>query len=111
LNDPRLKKQQKVLKSTQDKEIEEAFKEVSSTPEGQTVLRFFMETLGWKEPMLAINPKTQEIIELSTIYNVSKRDVWMTVRELIPVKQLNAIEMEKKRHVRIPKPMGDEAKH
>jgi hypothetical protein len=79
-----------------EKELQLAFRRLAKTPDGILVLRWLMELLGWKAPMLAMKPSTNEIVESSTIYNVSKRDVWITIRQMLPPHILNPIEMERK---------------
>jgi hypothetical protein len=79
-----------------EKELRAAARRIARTPDGQLFLRWLMDVLGWKAPMLALKPGTQEIVENSTIYNVSKRDVWFQVRALLPHNLINLIEAERK---------------
>lgn len=82
------------VKTSQD-EIKHHFKEVAATESGKEVLRWFMKECGFKEPVLALTRDTGEISVHNTVYNVSKRDVWIQARTWIPVKMRNVIESDK----------------
>lgn len=97
MTDPRIEARHKarVIEETEeDKQRRIAFRAVAKTPEGQWVLRWFMEETGFKAPVLAMVGST--ISPTDTIYNVSKRDVWIAARKHIPWDLLNAIEAERK---------------
>jgi hypothetical protein len=93
-----LSKQQprKVEMSKAEKELQLAIRRLAKTPDGILVLRWLMHRLGWKDPLLVINPVTNEIVPTSTVNNVARRDVWTEIRQQLPPHILNPIEMERK---------------
>lgn len=97
MSDPRVEARRKTLdvpQTDENKQLCAAFKAVAKTDEGQIVLRWLMEQTGFKAPTLAMHNNT--ISPTDTVYNVSKRDVWIAARKFIPWDLLNAIEAERK---------------
>ena len=84
-----------------NKELREAFRQVSKTKAGQTVLKWLMGYCGYhdcstvRQVTIAPDGKSQilgDILPLASIHNESKRATWADVRKLIPAPQLIQIE-------------------
>lgn len=94
--DERLQSPPKKIEKTQEqKDLERAFKDVAATEEGRMVLFHLMTLCGYKEPSMVLNPVTNEILTNTSMWNESKRGVWLDIRKKIPPKSLNVIEMER----------------
>lgn len=78
-----------------DKELRQAFARLTKTEDGVKVMRHIMTECGFKESSMVMNATTNEILPMSSLWNESKRGVWIDVRRMIPHKQLNLIEMER----------------
>ena len=74
-------------------EIRSAFSKVSQTQEGAIVFRHLMNICGFKLPSLVRN-SDGDILFNSSLYNETRRTVYLEVRKLIPNKRLNQIEKE-----------------
>lgn len=78
-----------------DKELRQAFARLAKTEDGIKVMRHIMAECGFKESSMVMNAATHEILPMSSLWNESKRGVWIDIRKMIPHKQLNIIEMER----------------
>lgn len=67
-------------KKSEPSDLQRAYELVANTPEGLEVLRDIFEWSLYDRDTLAVNHNTGEINALSTIYNKSKRDLWLRVR-------------------------------
>jgi hypothetical protein len=85
------------------KKLKDAFRKVSATEAGRDILKYLMDECGFKRPSIVrqINMSADgksmqygDILPNSTIYNETRRDVWLTMRQHIPAVNLNLIEME-----------------
>lgn len=99
----RLKRE--IQKKEKDTDLQKNYRQVAKTVAGQAVLRDIMENkCGFKLPSVVRETRISEdgrsvsvgdILPISTMYNDSKRDVWIEIRKMIPVELVNTIEMEK----------------
>ena len=72
--------------------LEQAFKVVADIEAGRQVLRYVMELTGYQEKLMTYNPGTSELNPQATLYNFSKRDMWLELREFITPRQRCLIE-------------------
>lgn len=74
-------------------ELEKAYAAVMSFPEGIRVLRHILEITGYSsDEIKTYDPSTSELNANATIYNLSKRDVWLEVKKFITPKQQCVLE-------------------
>lgn len=87
-----------------NKQLMADFRKVLSTPAGVNVFQWIMNECGFKETNIVRQVTISEdgkrqifgdILPLSSTYNESKRDVWITIRKNIPPHLLNNVEREK----------------
>lgn len=93
-----------VERPAEEQKIVKAFQQVAGTAAGVDVLRWIMDQCGYKLPstvrQMNMSPdgksiQVGDILPLSTTYNESKRDVWLTIRKMVRTDRLNLIEMER----------------
>lgn len=78
-----------------DKEkLERAFEVIMAHAEGVEVLRHIMELSGYQKELMTYNNQF-ELNTNATIYNLSKRDIWIEIRKLLSAKNLSEIENPK----------------
>lgn len=73
--------------------LNQAFRLVASTPEGVEVLRHVLWLTGFASPLITYSRESLELNGMASIYNVSKRDVWMEIRKRLPAQLLREIEI------------------
>jgi hypothetical protein len=81
-------------KSEAQHKLENAFKAIAKTDNGQVVFQHIMQMCGFKQTSMIFNPTTHELVENSTIWNEAKRGVWLDLRKQIPVEYRNLIEKD-----------------
>ena len=86
------KKVQDDARAKRDKELRNAFIIVCTKAEGILVMRHLMQTCGYEKSDTTMDPATGEINPLASIYNQSRRNVYVELRRLIPVKFRTKIE-------------------
>ncbi len=74
------------------KRLKADFARVASTEAGRNVFRWLAEQCGVFKPSVVAHPDTGEIFTNSTVYNESRRGLYLTMRGYIPAKQRIAIE-------------------
>jgi hypothetical protein len=67
---------------------------VASTEEGIDFLRFLMHRCGYQMPSVT-QISTGDISITNTVYNESRRNLWLEIRKLIPEDKLILVEHEK----------------
>lgn len=72
--------------------LRKAFEAVAEWPDGLTVLRHIYALSGYGLDVKRFDPNTNEILPNATLYNLSKRDVWLKVKPLLPPHILAKIE-------------------
>ena len=72
--------------------IKQAVANVAKTLDGRLFLRMLRNSCGGDGFHVMMNPNTGEINKDLLMVNDSKRDLWLEIRQLIPVKELIAIE-------------------
>lgn len=75
-------------------ELEKAYAAVMSFPEGLTVLRHILGVTGYADILKTYDPQTSELNVNATLYNLSKRDVWIQIKEYLTPKQQCILEEE-----------------
>ena len=75
-------------------ELERAYSAVISSREGVIVLKHIMEVTGFNHELKTYNPATSELNIHATLYNLSKRDVWIRVKDFLTPKQQSFLEEE-----------------
>lgn len=85
------------------KRVKAAFEKVLSTKQGVDVFKTIMEECGFKsssvirEMHVSADGKTAtpgEILPFCTVYNESRRDVWLSLRRYMSPESVNKIEKE-----------------
>lgn len=69
------------------------FAKVAATESGQRVLRWLAHFLGFKQSSLTMSENGELLIQ-AIVHNEARRNVWLDIRKLIPIKALNEIEKE-----------------
>jgi hypothetical protein len=91
------KRQEEALKNAEAeiKVIREIISIATSTEEGIIFARYLMNQCGFQRPSVVANQQTGEININSTIYMEARRNIWLDLRKMIPIKTLKKIEFEK----------------
>ena len=63
-----------------------------ATPEGIRVLRYLQETCGFTKSSIGGNPALGMDVSIGTIYNDSRRGVYLELRQLLPPRILKQSE-------------------
>lgn len=58
------------------------FDETFASAAGQNVLRWIMDQCGYQRPSVTVDPASTEINPLSTVYNESRRNLYLGIRAL-----------------------------
>ena len=80
------------INNDQANSLAQAYKMVASTREGVEVLRHIMQLSGYKSPIVTFSRESLEVNPFASIYNASKRDVWLEVSRRLPAQLLREIE-------------------
>jgi len=84
----------KIIKDVR-KELREDFAAVGATVEGRNVLRYIMDECGYQRVSIVGNTANGDIHDRGTLYNEARRNLYLDIRKLIPVRQLKQIEFNK----------------
>ena len=93
----------KIEQPKEQRDITQDYQKVLATEAGIRVFRDIMAECGYKLPstvrQMTMTPDGKavqigDILPMSTTYNESKRDVWLTLRKKIKPNRLNLVEME-----------------
>ncbi len=85
----------KKVRASQVKQMKKVVAVASSNAEGIILLRHIMDLCGFTKFSVTMNPQTQEVNDKATLYNEARRNVWLEIRNLIPVTARKKIEYEK----------------
>lgn len=77
------------------KELLLSFRKIAGTEDGVRVLRYLMDKCGYKETSVYLNHATGDILKDQCIWNEARRELWLSLRKMIPKGRLNVIEMER----------------
>lgn len=73
--------------------LEKAYYSVLKFPEGIIVMKHILELTGYNaKDLMTFNPATSELNIHATVYNLSKRDVWVKIKEFLTPEQQAFIE-------------------
>ncbi len=66
-----------------------------ASPEGLNLMRWIFGLTGYSKKIIVGNPQTGDIHDRGTLYNATRRQLWLEIRQLVPVRILKKIEYEK----------------
>ncbi|HEY9791440.1 MAG TPA: hypothetical protein V6D22_13635 [Candidatus Obscuribacterales bacterium] len=69
-----------------------AFDSVANTPDGEIVLRAIFELSRYDKGVMTYDANTSDLNVNATIYNLSKRDVWLKFRQYLTAEKRALIE-------------------
>ncbi len=78
-----------------NRELRNIFAVVCGQAEGILVFRHIMRQCGYQKPSVVANPNSGEINTNSTVYNEARRNLYLSLRKLIPQKYLKQIEFSR----------------
>lgn len=82
--------------NTQDQEkrkaLQEAYEEIVQTEAGQLVLRHIAAVCRHNQPARILNPQSNEVNLISTALNAERKQVYLEIRQWIPIKTRMKIE-------------------
>ena len=73
----------------------------TSNAEGIIFARHIFRMCGYDKHSVTMNPETQEINIQATVYNEARRNIWLELRNLIPVKARKKIEYEQTKFLEV----------
>lgn len=91
LRDPEQIEQEK-LNMAQAERLTAAYRMMAASPHGAAVFRHILWLCGFHSPIVTFSRDTFELNEKASIYNASKRDIWLEIRKHFPSELLRAIE-------------------
>jgi hypothetical protein len=73
--------------------LEKAYFSILKFPEGVLIMKHILDITGYNAPdLMTYNPATSELNINASIYNLSKRDVWVKIKEFLTPEQQAYIE-------------------
>lgn len=73
-------------------DLEKAFHIVGSSQEGQAVLRHIFDMTGYDKSLLSISD-TGNVNDLSVVYGMARRELWLQIRQFLDTEQKIKIEV------------------
>ncbi len=73
----------------------------TSSAEGIIFARHIFRMCGYDKHSVTMNPESQELNTQATIYNEARRNIWLEIRNLIPVKARKKIEYERTKFLEV----------
>ncbi len=86
---------QKDLAGKQLKLLRRDFEIVAASPEGLNVMKYIFNLSGYAKVCIVGDPSTGDIHDRGTLYNETRRSIWLEIRQLLPTRHLKKIEYEK----------------
>ena len=79
-------------KAKEKDDIAKLFERVASTADGVRLLRHILSLTNYDKPIMRYDAASGELNNGATIYNLSKRDVWLAIRQHLSPQSLAIIE-------------------
>ncbi len=92
---------QKIILANAAKGLKKCIAIATSSPEGIIFARHIFGMCGYDKHSVTMNPETQELNTQATIYNEARRNLWLELRNLIPVKARKKIEYERTKFLEV----------
>ncbi len=67
----------------------------TASPEGLNLMKWVFGLSGYSKTTIIGNPQTLDINLAGTLYNATRRAIWLEIRKMIPTRTLKKIEFEK----------------
>ena len=87
-------KAKKLKQGNELKGLRKVIAVATSSAEGIIFARHIFRMCGYDKHSITMNPESQELNLQATIYNEARRNIWLELRNLIPVKARKKIEYE-----------------
>ena len=72
--------------------VQNVFAEVCAKDTGIIIIRHLMDLCGYQKVSVVGNPATGDIQDRGTLYNEARRNLYLEIRRLIPLRYLRQIE-------------------
>ncbi len=78
----------------QHEDLQKSMRIVFASPDGQVVLKWLRDQCHHNQPILGVNPATQEIDPNRTLYQVMRMNLYLQIRKFLTFDILKEVEYE-----------------